>query len=54
MEAETKESLRSSVNHEKWRRKNPYVMVWTMKAEADESLCSSVNHENGYERILTF
>ena len=39
---ETEESLRSSVNHDwKRRRKNPYVLVWTMT-------------ENGDGRILTF
>ena len=56
---ETEESLRSGVNHENgvgriltflcepWtrRRKNPYVLVWSMKTETEESLRSSVNHE---------
>ena len=37
MEAETEESLRSSVNHENRDGMNPYVLEWTMKTETEES-----------------
>ena len=68
MKTETEESLRSGVSYEnedgriltfwcelwKRRRKNPYVLVWTMKTETEESLHSSVNYENGDGRVLKF
>ena len=67
MKTETEDSLRSSVNHERRRRKNSYVLVWTMKTETEDSLRSSVNHGrrrknpyvlvwtmDGDGRILTF
>ena len=68
MKMETEEFLRSSVNHGngdgriltllyglwKRRRKNPYVLVWTVETETEDSLRSSVDHGNGDGRILTF
>ena len=54
MEAETEETLRSSVNHENGDEKNPCVLVRIMKTKTEEPLRSDVNHENRDGRILTF
>ena len=44
MEAETEETLRSSVNHENGDRNTSGC---SKEEETEESLRSSVNHENG-------